>query len=117
MEEIAEQLETLAGDTPETKDLVVRALIAVQVLATALKDGRARVTVHDRKNFLDAVADQIVTGVGAGYCAGMNTTEALRRVNTSNWSKYSLDGEPIFDKAGKIIKGPRYEPPDLSGLY
>jgi hypothetical protein len=47
----------------------------------------------------------------------MNGPEALRRVNGSNWSKFNDDGQPIFDENGKIAKGPRYERPDLTGLY
>jgi predicted HAD superfamily Cof-like phosphohydrolase len=35
-------------------------------------------------------------------------------VNTSNWSKFSPEGEPYFDQNGKILKGPNYKAPDLS---
>jgi hypothetical protein len=74
-------------------------------------------TVAYRGDFLDSVADQIVTAAGAGHCAGMQVTEAVRRVNSSNWSKYDTNGKPIFDENGKIAKGPNYEPPNLEGLY
>jgi hypothetical protein len=47
----------------------------------------------------------------------MQATEAVRRVNQSNWSKFDKDGQPIRDKDGKIAKGPDYKQPDLEGLY
>ena len=87
------------------------------VLSQELKEGKVKVRIADRKEFLDAVADQIVTGVGAGHCAYMGTSEAVKRVNTSNWSKYDKDGQPIFSEHGKIAKGPDYQPPNLDGLY
>jgi len=41
----------------------------------------------------------------------------VRRVNHSNWSKFDTDGKPLYDKNGKVLKGPNYAPPDLGGLY
>jgi hypothetical protein len=82
-----------------------------------LKGGIASVDILDRRGFLDAAADQVVTSVGVGHTANMKITEAIRRVNSSNWSKYDVDGKPIFDKHGKIAKGPSYEPPNLDGLF
>jgi predicted HAD superfamily Cof-like phosphohydrolase len=70
----------------------------------------------DRKAMLDALCDQIVTATGVAHVLGMNITEALDRVNKSNWSKF-VDGKPLFDENGKITKGPDYVKPDLEGLY
>ncbi len=70
----------------------------------------------DRKEMLDALCDQIVTAIGVAHMLGMNITEAMARVNDSNWSKF-VDGKPVFDENGKIKKGPDYKKPDLEGLY
>lgn len=86
------------------------------ILSHHLKTGLEDVTVRDRKEFLDSLADQVVTAIGAGYRAGVNVAEGVARVDTSNWSKF-VDGEPQFDANGKIAKGPHYVRPDLSGLY
>ncbi len=67
--------------------------------------------------FLDSLADQIVTSVGVGHCAGMKTAEAVTAVNRSNYSKFDKNGYPIFNDSGKIAKGPDYAPPNLEGLY
>lgn len=70
----------------------------------------------DRKEMLDALCDQIVTATGVAHMLGMNITEAMARVNDSNWSKF-VDGKPLFDENGKIKKGPDYKAPNLEGLY
>lgn len=88
----------------------------VMGLAEGLKSGRIEVDVTNRGEFLDALADQVVTLAGVAHCANMALPEAVRRVNESNWSKY-VDGKPVFNKQGKIAKGPDYEPPNLAGLY
>lgn len=113
-EEIVEQLAVL--DLGDHQDTLMRARSALGYLATMLKEGRTSAHITDRKEFLDSCADQVVTAVGAAYRAGMDITEAVRRVNTSNWSKY-VDGQPVFNEHGKIAKGPDYKAPDLEGLY
>ena len=42
--------------------------------------------------------------------------EALDRVHKSNMSKLDEDGQPIFRKDGKVLKGPNYAPPSLEDL-
>tara|TARA_R100000781_G_scaffold33_3_gene44 strand:+ start:1247 stop:1396 length:150 start_codon:yes stop_codon:yes gene_type:complete len=42
--------------------------------------------------------------------------EAMHRVHTSNMSKLGDDGKPITREDGKVLKGPNYQPPDLSDL-
>lgn len=86
-------------------------------LAMALKNGEEKIVSINRQEMLDALADQIVTATGIGHCAQMNVTEAVRRVNSSNWTKFDTDGQPIRHPNGKIAKGPMYKEPDLDGLY
>jgi len=119
LEEVAEMLECLTGNTAYADAMLGSVLFAVEHLSNKLKEGDIGVTVKpdDRQDFLDSLADQIVTAVGVGHCTGLNITEACRRVNVSNWSKYDKDGKPLFNENGKIAKGPDYLPPDLTGLY
>lgn len=118
-EEVVEMLETLTSLYRDGDGLLMRAHEGVVALADALKSGQMRLRIkgEDRQELLDSLADQIVTATGVGHCAGMNITEAVRRVNTSIWTKYDSDGQPMRDKNGKISKGPNYAPPDLEGLY
>lgn len=113
-EEICEMLAVL---NTTQNDTLVRARASLAWLADGLKTGRIGAQITDRKEFLDSLADQVVTAVGAGHTAGMQTAEAITRVNLSNWSKFDEEGYPVFDEHGKIKKGPKYAPPDLEGLY
>lgn len=62
---------------------------------------------------LDAVVDQMVTNTGIAYMAGWNILGAFNEVNRSNWSKF-VDGKPVFNVNGKIVKGENYTPPHLT---
>jgi hypothetical protein len=118
-EEIMEMVSVISGADEYSSMLLDRLHTALTVMSLGLKKGMITVEVKpgDRPEFLDSLCDQIVTGVGVGHCAGMKTTEAVRRVNSSNWTKFNVNGYPEFDENGKIMKGPNYKSPDLEGLY
>jgi predicted HAD superfamily Cof-like phosphohydrolase len=116
-EEIQEMGCTIEGDDIIMIKLLDELDSVVSRIAHRLKVGLSTVEITDRKEFLDSIADQVVTGVGAAYCAGMKAADACERVNTSNWSKFDHNGQPIRDANGKIKKGPNYQPPVLDGLY
>ena len=116
-EEIQEMACTLEGVDVIMVKLLDEFDAVTSQIASRLKKGLSAVEIIDRKEFLDGVADQVVTGIGAAYCAGMKGATACERVNTSNWSKFDENGQPIRDQNGKIAKGPNYEPPVLDELY
>jgi hypothetical protein len=113
LEEFAEMLATLV----DTSGGITVLRVEVEHVAGLMKRGELRPTIKNRMEFLDSLADQIVTAVGAGHCAGMQTVVACGRVNASNWSKFDDSGQPIFNDHGKITKGPGYQPPNLTGLH
>lgn len=118
LEEVAELIETLKGQSGLDEHMIRNLEAEVKVVAKALKTRNIRVYITDRKEFLDAAVDQIVTATGCGHMAGMNVPEGLNRVNTSNFSKFDTNGLPIFDENGKIAKNlATYKKPDLTGLY
>ena len=117
LEELAEMFEVLTVQEGQI-DASFPLWRQLKVLSDGLKAGEmhAKINNGERKAFLDSLADQIVTAVGVGHCAGMHTAEAVARVNTSNWSK-TVDGEFLRDAQGKITKPAAYVKPDLKGLY
>lgn len=117
VEEFGEMLEELEGTDYEAEYALSRVRVRVAILADALKQNKLNIKLKSKEKFLDSLADQIVTAIGVGHCTKMNVVEALNRVNTSNWSKFGVDGYPIKDMHGKISKGPDYKPPVLDGLY
>ncbi len=70
----------------------------------------------DREACLKELADLIY--VCAQYAENMqwDIEQALRRVHQSNMSKLGENGKPIKREDGKVLKGPNYQPPDLSDL-
>jgi len=116
-EEIQEMACTLEGVDVIMIKLLDELDSVTSQISSRLKKGLSAVEIIDRNEFLDSIADQVVTGIGAAYCTGMRASDACDRVNTSNWSKFDHNGQPIRDANGKITKGPNYQPPVLDGLY
>lgn len=116
-EEVAEHLEALQGVNSYSRMRLDAALAAVRQLGEDLKAGQVVVDIADRKEFLDACADQIVTATGCAYMANMNIVAAIAEVNSSNYSKFK-DGEAVFDANGKIAKNAEtFFRPNLEGMY
>jgi hypothetical protein len=113
-EEIEEMMSAIVTDDDDIWETMRSEIF---IVATMLKEGRLKAKVADRKELLDSIADQVVTGIGVGHCAGLKTSEGIVAVNRSNFSKFDETGSPIFNENGKVMKGPRYAPPDLEGLY
>ena len=61
---------------------------------------------------LDALCDSTVTNIGIANFLGDNFHGAMTEVNRSNKSKF-VDGKPVFDKDGKLKKGPDFSTPEL----
>jgi hypothetical protein len=116
-EEITEMLIALTGEDGITNNKLSEMRMFMMSLAEGFKSGRFKAYASNRREFLDALADQVVTAVGVGYCDKMQITEAVKQVNESNWSKFDYKGYPIFNENGKIAKGPTYKQPELDGLY
>ena len=72
--------------------------------------------MHD-KNLLevaDALTDILYVTYGAGHAFGIDLDKCFEEVQNSNMSKLGEDGKPIYNEAGKVMKGPNYYKPDLS---
>lgn len=54
----------------------------------------------------------VVEGTAVAY--GLPIDEAYVEVHRSNMSKLGADGRPIHDERGKALKGPNYQPPDMT---
>ena len=120
LEEVVEMLDCIsvfAADGSGNEQLQA-AKAQLHELAEGLKKGTLLHAVNDRKEFLDAICDQLVTATGVAHMHSMNASEGLTRVNASNWSKFDENGQPIFDENGKISKNKStYFKCDLEGLY
>ena len=69
------------------------------------------------KNLLevaDALTDILYVTYGAGHAFGINLDQCFEEVQNSNMSKLDENGKPIYNDAGKVMKGPNYFKPNLS---
>jgi predicted HAD superfamily Cof-like phosphohydrolase len=64
---------------------------------------------------LKELADLVYVCFQYAAAIGYDLDTALDRVHQSNMSKL-VDGKPIRNEAGKVLKGPNYQPPNLSDL-
>ena len=69
---------------------------------------------NDLLEVADALTDILYVTYGAGHAFGINLDNCFNEVQNSNMSKLGTDGKPIYNEAGKVMKGPNYYKPDLS---
>ena len=62
----------------------------------------------------DALTDILYVTYGAGHAFGIDLDKCFEEVQNSNMSKLDKNGKPIYNEAGKVMKGPNYFKPDLS---
>jgi len=62
----------------------------------------------------DALTDILYVTYGAGHAFGIDLDSCFEEVQNSNMSKLGDNGKPIYNDAGKVMKGPNYYKPDLS---
>ena len=62
----------------------------------------------------DALTDILYVTYGAGHAFGINLDACFEEVQNSNMSKLDLNGKPIYNEKGKVMKGPNYFKPNLS---
>ncbi len=69
---------------------------------------------NDLLEVADALTDILYVTYGAGHAFGINLDNCFSEVQNSNMSKLGTDGKPIYNEAGKVMKGPNYYKPDLT---
>ena len=65
------------------------------------------------KEIADSLTDILYVTYGAGHAFGIDLDKCFNEVQNSNMSKLDESGSPIYDKSGKVMKGPNYYKPDL----
>ena len=62
----------------------------------------------------DALTDILYVTYGAGHAYGIDLDKCFDEVQSSNMSKLDENSKPIFNEAGKVMKGPNYFKPNLN---
>ena len=69
---------------------------------------------NDLLEVADALTDILYVTYGAGHAFGIDLDKCFEEVQNSNMSKLNKNGKPIYNEAGKVMKGPNYFKPDLT---
>ena len=67
----------------------------------------------DLVEIADALTDILYVTYGAGHAFGINLDKCFDEVQNSNMSKLDINGKPIYNELGKVMKGPNYFKPNL----
>ena len=62
----------------------------------------------------DALTDILYVTYGAGHAFGIDLDKCFEEVQNSNMSKLDENGKPIYNEAGKVMKGSKYFKPNLN---
>ena len=108
MEKFGQEIKEKAGFPSEKITSLRFALIK-----EALDELRDAMDNKDIKEVADALTDILYVTYGAGRAFGINLDKCFKEVQNSNMSKLGLDGKPIYNDKGKVMKGPNYFKPDL----
>jgi len=79
-----------------------------------LEELRIAMNTKNLVEVADALTDILYVTYGAGHAFGINLDKCFNEVQQSNMSKLDDHGNPIYNDAGKVMKGPKYFKPDLS---
>ena len=69
---------------------------------------------NDLLEVADALTDILYVTYGAGHAFGIDLDKCFEEVQKSNMSKLDENGKPIYNDAGKVMKGPKYFKPNLN---
>ena len=79
-----------------------------------LEELKVAMESKDLLEVADALTDILYVTYGAGHAFGIDLDKCFAEVQDSNMSKLDKNGKPIYNEAGKVMKGPNYFKPNLS---
>ena len=85
-----------------------------ELIKEELDELKEAIDNKDIKEVADALTDILYVTYGAGHAFGINLDKCFEEVQNSNMSKLDLNGKPIYNEKGKVMKGPNYFKPNLS---
>ena len=88
--------------------------LRVDLIKEELEELTEAMNNKDLLEVADALTDILYVTYGAGHAFGIDLDQCFEEVQNSNMSKLDENGKPIYNDAGKVMKGPNYFKPDLS---
>ena len=94
---------------PDDKTMLLR----FDLIQEELNELELAMKTKNLKEIADALTDILYVTYGAGYAYGFNLDKCFKEVQRANMSKLGMDGKPIYNEKGKVMKGPNYSEPNL----
>ena len=88
--------------------------LRIDLIKEELEELTEAMNNKDLLEVADALTDILYVTYGAGHAFGINLDKCFEEVQNSNMSKLDVNGKPIYNESGKVLKGPKYFKPDLS---
>ena len=88
--------------------------LRIDLIKEELQELQEAIKNNDLKETVDALTDILYVTYGAGHAFGVNLDDCFDEVQRSNMSKLDENGKPMYNDAGKVMKGSNYFKPDLS---
>ena len=88
--------------------------LRIELIKEELEELTEAMKNNDLLEVADALTDILYVTYGAGHAFGIDLDKCFNEVQNSNMSKLGENGKPIYNDAGKVMKGPKYFKPDLS---
>ena len=85
-----------------------------ELIKEELEELKVAIENKDLLEVADALTDILYVTYGAGHAFGINLDQCFNEVQNSNMSKLGENGKPIYNEAGKVMKGPKYFKPNLN---
>ena len=87
--------------------------LRIDLIKEELDELKEAMDNNDLLEVADALTDILYVTYGAGHAFGIDLDKCFDEVQNSNMSKLDENGKPIYNEAGKVMKGPNYFKPDL----
>ncbi len=87
--------------------------LRIDLIKEELEELTVAMKNRDLLEVADALTDILYVTYGAGHALGIDLDKCFDEVQNSNMSKLGANGKPIYNEAGKVMKGPKYFKPDL----
>jgi len=88
--------------------------LRISLIEEELDELKKAIAENNVLEVADALTDILYVTYGAGHAFGINLDKCFNEVQQSNMSKLDINGKPIYNESGKVMKGPKYFKPDLS---
>ena len=93
------------------KETIVK--LRYDLITEELNELQNAIKTKNLKEIADALTDILYVTYGAGHAYGIDLDKCFSEVQRSNMSKLGEDKKPIYNKKGKVMKGPKYFKPNL----